>query len=103
MLPEDKLTKGITHKWKAKRSAGAMQKLIPLPLTGSTHTHFSTQVCFDCKMYYMKSLEYSLNNSSFYWPIRTVLKVGQTGEGAEEWKEASEFLLEKLFNTSNDS
>lgn len=54
-------------------------------------------------MYYMKSLEYSLNNSSFYWPIRTVLKVGQTGEGAEEWKEASEFLLENLFNTSNDS
>lgn len=54
-------------------------------------------------MYYMKSLEYSLNNSSFYWPTQTVLKVGQTGEGAEEWKEASEFLLENLFNTSNDS
>lgn len=40
--------------------------------------------------------------ASSWWPIQMVLKGGEMGEGARQWKETSKFLLENLFKTTSD-
>lgn len=99
------LAKGTAKGVKPKGFAGGYrQGWIALPVIRChkhplLHVAEVSQICLPRKtsLHYWGAWNTVWLKASSYWPTQMVLKAGEMGEGAKQWKQTSKSILVKLF------